>query len=303
MSAPRAVDSAPRRPAVPAAGGAAADSELDEQARKRLAVGLAPRRPTAKEAPLRPPAVQTFPISPALLAFVLVAVLAATGFLVWANLAETRPAWWPEWGQASPAAVAIEPQALVYTLRVGDDFGAQTSALRQGGVPGEWRTELAPEQSYYRMQVWPNHLAWSLLGVDDLQRYRIQTSVIIDAATPEGYAGLMVRSQAELGFILFAVDGRGRFSVQVQTRGGTEVLQPWTPAPFLQPAPSANLLTVEDHGDHLRFFANQSLLYTLAEPQLPIGYVGLAAGAYGADVAEIRFDWFQLYDAAGSTTP
>jgi hypothetical protein len=271
----------------------------DEQERKRLAVGLSPRRPTAKAVTQRPPSVQSFPIPPVVLALILVGVVAITALLVWLNVADTRPAWWPAWRSAPTVQPVMmgDASAVAYVLRVGDDFSAPQSALRQGALSGEWRTELVPEQSIYRMTIWPNRLAWSLLGVDALARYRLQAGVAIAATAPSGYAGLMVRHQIDQGFYFFAVDGSGRYSVQVQTHDGTTVLQPWTPTPALQPAPSVNLLTVEDRGDLIHFYANQSLLYTLVEPALPMGLVGLAAGAHGPEVAEVRFDWFQLYEA------
>lgn len=272
---------------------------LAEQERKRLAVGLSPRRPTAKEAPQRPPSVQTFPAPPMVLALILVGVVAITALLVWINLVDTRPAWWPAWGSAPTAQPVMmgDASTVAYVLHVGDDFSAPQSALRQGALSGEWRTELVPEQSIYRMTIWPNRLAWSLLGVDALAHYRLLAGVAIAATSPSGYAGLMVRHQTDQGFYFFAVDGHGRYSVQTQTRDGTTVLQAWTSNPALQPAPSANLLTVEDRGDQIHFYANQTLLYTLTGPELPVGLVGLAAGANGPEVAEVRFDWFQLYEA------
>lgn len=278
---------------------------MDAQERKRLAVGLSPRRPTAKGAPQRPPSVQSYPLPPLVLTLILVGVVGITALLVWLNLVGTRPAWLPAWGSAPVAQPVLlgEAPGVAYVLRVGDDFGAGQSALRQGALSGEWRTELVPDQSHYRMTVWPNRLAWSLFGVDGLDRYRLQASVAIAAISPSGYAGLMVRHQTDQGHYFFSVDGSGRYAVQMQARDGATVLQPWTPVPFIQPAPNANLLTVEDSGDQIRFYVNQSLIYSLVDPVLPVGLVGLAAGANGPEVAEVRFDWFQLHEAVEVAAP
>lgn len=288
------------RSAPPLITDSAADETLDVQARKRMAVGLSPRRPTAKETPQRPPNVQSFPVPPLLLVTALLAVVAATVWLVWANLNLARVV-----GPSAPVAAELPPDSAtaVYVLRLGDDFGSAQSALRQGGLAGEWQIELLPEQSVFRMTVWPNRLAFSLLAVDDLAAYRLQTSVALDSAAPDGYAGLMVRYRAGQGFLLFAVDGHGRYSVQAEGRDGLTVLQPWTDAPFLQPAPSVNLLTVEDKGDRIEFYGNQSLLYVYTTPVTPMGYVGIAAGTNGAEVAAARFDWLQLYESVATPLP
>jgi hypothetical protein len=185
-----------------------------------------------------------------------------------------------------------------FTLRLADDFSQNSSPLMQGSRPNAWRTELLPNESVYAMEVSPNHLAWSLLGLADLQGYRLQTSVLIDEDTPGGYAGLIARYQDERHFYLLSVDGNGRYQIQQQNGNDVVTVQPWVMAPFLNRAGSANLLTIEDDGERVRFYGNNMLIAELENPTYPLGFVGLAGGALGQTVAEIRFDWFQLYDAA-----
>lgn len=285
---------------------AAPEDDLDARARKRVQVGLSPRRPTAKSAPSRPPDTQRLPLPPAALALLLVGVLVITALLMAANLNGTLPAWLPSWGGTRTVEgplPATNPGAVTYSLRLADDFGSATSPLRQGSQADEWRTELIPTESVYRMEVWPNHLAWSLLGISELAGYRFQTSALVDSATPNGYAGVIVRYQSDGRFYLFGVDGSGRYIIQQQVGEETIVIQPWTLAPFLTAAGSANLLTVEDDGRTLRFYGNNILVYEIQEPAFPVGFVGLAGGAHGQDVADIDFDWFQLFDTVIAEGP
>lgn len=277
----------------------AAQAELDERARKRMEVGLSPRRPTAKSAVLRPPDVQTLPLPPAVLALTLVGVVLATLLLVAANLNGMLPSWWPAWN--GPAATNSEPTLLEapsqeYGLRLADDFSQTDSPLRQGTLEGEWKLELIPEESVYRIEVVPNHLAWSLVGVGALYDYRLQTSVLVDAQTPGGYAGLIARYEDDRNFYLFAVNGDGRYQIQQQVGDETVTIQPWTQAPFLNRAGSANVLTVQDNGDLLQFYGNGMLLAEITTAVEVVGYVGVAAGAVGEGAANVRFDWFQLYE-------
>lgn len=279
--------------------------ELDVRARKRMEVGLAPNRPTAKATPMRPPDYQALPLPPVVLALVLVAVVLVTMILLAANLSGGLPTWWPTWTglaadvnrSAAPATALPDPD---YVLRLADDFSQSSSPLMQGSRPNEWRTELLPAQSVYEIEVSPNHLAWSLLGLTDLQGYRLQTSVLVDSETPGGYAGLITRYQDERHFYLLSVDGNGRYQIQQQDGDEVITVQPWVMAPFLNRAGSANLLTIEDDGNNVRFYGNNMLLAELKDPAYPLGYVGLAGGALGQAVAEIRFDWFQLFDALTS---
>ena len=307
--------------------------DLDMRARKRIQVGLSPRRPTAKAALQRPPDYQTLPLPPLALALVLVGIVLLTTGLVAANLLGVMPEWLPSW-QRNGATLTNAPRTLTtvgngtggagsyaYTLQLADDFSQATSELMQGSRENEWRTELIPTESVYRMTVWPNHLAWSLLGQDDLQGYRLQTNTLVDGQTPGGYAGIIARYQDERNFYLFAVDGSGRFLVQQQAGEQLTTLQPWTGVPFLNSAGSANALTVEDDGTQIRFYGNSMLLFTLdtlpaASPPVTatgvsseqpavtsrMGLVGLAGGAQGEDVAEVEFDWFQLYQLVPATT-
>jgi hypothetical protein len=283
--------------------GQTTNDELDERARKRMAVGLAPNRPTAKAAPVRPPDYQALPLPPVVLALLLVTVVLVTMILLAANLSGGLPSWWPEWTglaasvtRSETPASSLPPQT--YELRMADDFSHNSSPLMQGNRPNEWRTELRPSESVYAIEVAPNHLAWSLLGLGDLQDYRLQTSVLVDAETPGGSAGLIVRYQDERHFYLLSVDGNGRYQIQQQDGDEVFTVQPWVMAPFLNRAGSTNLLTIEDDGRRIRFYGNNMLLAELDDPAYPVGFVGLAAGATGQALAEVRFDWFQLYDAA-----
>lgn len=275
--------------------------ELDERARKRMEVGLSPRRPTAKNEVQRPPDVRTLPISPWVLSLVLIAVLVVTSLLLVSNLTGWMPAWWParaaDSGGPGAAAPVIPLGDGGYTLRLAEDFSSASSTLLQGEQRQEWRTELLPTESVYQIQVWPGHLAWSLLGLDAVANYRLQTSALVDAAAPSGYAGLIARYQDERHFYLLAVDGEGRYVVQQQDGDTVATIQPWTPAAFLNRAGSSNNLTLEDSGTALRFYGNGMLLAEIGDLRYAPGHVGLAGGAQGSDVAHLRFDWLQLYDA------
>src|SRR5262245_10741673 len=67
----------------------------DERARKRVAIGLAPRRPTAKAAPQRPPDEHTGVLQRWWTVWLLLAVTAATVLLLFAKVLDSPTDWSP----------------------------------------------------------------------------------------------------------------------------------------------------------------------------------------------------------------
>lgn len=278
----------------------------DPGARKRVELGLSPRRPTAKAEPLRPPKDNVFAVPPAVLPVALALIVLATAFLVMANLWDLLPSWWPaSVSLAYPSQTMTLPQAIVsapsFELIMADDFSQPETILTSGSQSGRWRIEHLPTESAYSMEVWPNRVVWSLVEMAERHPHRVQTSTVVTSHTPWGYGGLVDRYQDEDNFYLFAVDGQGRFQVQEQHSGALTTLQPWTRVDFLNTAGSTNTLAVDDDGQRLRFYGNNMLLYEIGVEDLPEGDVGLLGGAMDEGVAEIRFDWIQVYDleAAG----
>jgi len=276
-------------------------SSVDVSVRKRMEVGLAPRRPTANSAPQRPPDAATMNPAEALLPVFLGMILAATMLLVAANIGGWFPNWW-----RGPAVVADTLRAVSvplggsgaytdYQMALKDDFSGSGTVFAEGASTGEWRVAHTPTASSYLMEVWPNHVVWSLLELDDASQYRTQASMSVATHTPWGFAGLINRYSDDQNFYLFMVDGKGRYTVQMQQDGSLMTLQEWTASDVLNRAGSTNTLTVDDNGNVQRFYGNNMLLYE-GPTRLPAGDAGLAGGAFKDGVAEISFDWVQLFD-------
>lgn len=275
--------------------------DLELSARKRMEVGLSPRRPTARVELQRPPRTRSFTAPRAVLPGALAVVLLATVFLVAANIWDWFPSWWH-----APAIVAdplravtaplAEPvQVAGYQLVLSDDFSRAETAFAEGLQSGKWHIEHQPTSSTYHMEVWPNRVVWSLLDLPDPDPLRMQASVTVATHTPWGYAGLVNRYVDEENFYLFLVDGQGRYTVQLQENGTLSTLKPWTKVDFLNPAGSTNTITVDDDGSMQRFYGNNMLLYE-TQSRLPSGDAGLAGGSHEDGVADISFDWMQLFD-------
>ena len=276
------------------------------RARKRAEIGLSPTRPTAKSDLNRPPVEEDENRAGMVwLAWLVGAVLLATVLLTLAKVAGA-PTSWPflraqlrAWLDGdTPGAYVTYDESLTapYQRLIALDFDSSgAGGLAEEELRGQYRLYVDAEDGAYHMQVWPENLAWSVLGKICLGPYRVEAEAIISADTPDGYAGLLGRFQNARNFYLFTVNGEGAFRVSLFQDGKWLELMPWTPSPAIQAAGRGNTLALTDDGRELVFYSNDSPLYSLDHLELPAGNTGLAAGA-GATPTDVRFDWLRLYD-------
>jgi hypothetical protein len=260
-------------------------SAEDERARKRQAIGLSARRPTAREAVYLPPETAEEGEGRMWLAVLLLVIMfLGTGWMVYEAV--------------NPGATTRSMAQPEMALLIHDDFTAPQLTLAQAQEEGAW--QLGFHDGAYQVQVeQPGHLSWTTLGLLDLSTYRLETHIVIQGidadASTWGYGGLLVRYANESNFYLFTTNGRGAYQIQLQKDESWRILRPWTPANALHSGQEGNILAVEDDGAELRFYANGELLYTVADPRLPGGDVGLAGGTHSQGSLLARFEWIKLY--------
>jgi hypothetical protein len=280
-----------------------APTNLDERARKRAAIGLAPQRPTAKANLFRPPRASESRTYLWLVALWVVSVVVATLLLVIARLIGSSTAWPQVQAElnawvAPPTANREQAPAFTsnrYQLALGDEFDGAAGLLAINHQDEQWTLAPLPAEGIYHMRIWPNRLAWSTLGAQELSNYSLEGSLVIADLTPDGYAGLLARYQNRDNFYLFAVDGRQRVQIQLLAAGRLQTLMPWTYMASLSPAGQPNLLALEDNGLTLRFYANGAPLFEVGQPQLPLGDAGVFGAAPADTLAEIVLDWLRVY--------
>lgn len=261
-------------------------SPEEERARKRQAIGLTPRRPTARQAIQLPPEESDGQGRVWLAALFLIVLLIATGWMIYDTV-----------GLGESGSVGDE--ALQLLLR--DDFNTPQLALADAHIDGLWDTRFA-DGAYQIVVEQPGTLTWATLGLLDATPYRVETEMTLIDAGPEselssvwGYGGLLARYGNSHNFYLFAIDGQGAYQVQRQKEEVWQILQPWTESAQIKQGGDPNLLAVEDDGRQIHFYANGSLLFTIADPRLPGGDVGLAAGTRSRGTVVAHFDWVKIY--------
>ena len=258
-------------------------SELEERARKREAIGLSRGRPTAKEVVHSPPEARRnlFGATLGLAAVVVAAaaiVLWRAGFLMSG----------PYGGQT------LDPPEAG-SLMAREDFDEPSFALSVGG--GE-EAELGYVGDLYRIRVErAGEMAWATLGQLNLGTYRFEADLRLASQGDFawGYGGLIARYRNTDNFYLFAVDNDGQYKVELAERGAWRTVQPWTETTALSEG-RRNVLAALDDGRRLRFAINSVVVYSVADPRLPVGDVGLAVGARSQGRAEGLFDWAAIYE-------
>ncbi len=284
---------------------------INEEAseRKRAAIGLSARRPTAPPAVHRPPRALFSRAQRWLVTLLLFCLLLSTALLVYAKLTGAPTSWvnvqafWRATltGESWPSRLGSYSPGSNYQLRISDEFDMRTGLVACTQQAGEWSSDIVPGQGLYRMQVWPGRLTWSTIALNEEvtpaeSAYRIDASVTIVDMMPTGYTGFIGRYQDPANFYLFMVDGLARYQIQLWHEGVLTTLQPWTANPLLNPAGFENIIALEDNGAQLQFFANGAALATVASPALSLGDVGLLGGASERSMAEINVDWLRVYD-------
>ncbi len=106
---------------------------------------------------------------------------------------------------------------------------------------------------------------------------------------------MIARYRNRDNFYLFAVDNNGQYKVELAERGAWRTVQPWTETAALSEG-RRNVLATLDDGGRLRFAINSVVVYTVADPRLPGGDVGLVVGARSRGRAQGLFDWAAIYE-------
>ena len=290
--------------------------------RKRAELRLSERRTTAKDTIQRPPNNLTRNPYAGCVGMLLIGsflFLMAATMMMTAAMMMGVPTAWPQVRENLTAWIAHrQPRDMVTPasssdtvspvnpiidgrrLVLDDDFSRPTAPLAEMETPDRWLIGFVIDQNVYRMRVWRGFTAWSRLHFDQAAPFRLEADSVVAQETQRGYAGFLTRYYDDANYLLLAVDGEGRFNVMRRQDGVWNALQPWTDSSAILPAGEHNVLALEEDGQDIRFWCNNVLLFAMvAEPNTPLGDVGLIAGSKSSsssDVAEVNYSWLKLYE-------
>ena len=260
----------------------------DSSFNKRTSIGLSPRRPTAPETVQRPPEAGRR-ISGWWLVFWLCILLLTVGALVLVRALPADLSWRNALAFFERSAPATQSRERFFV-----DFTVDDDAFAPYIKPGVASMQAIPSEGVYRIDVWPDYLAWTRIAVAEAPPLRLEVDAIIDIQTPNGKIVLLGHFEDEDRFYLFSVDGRGRFTVALHRDGVETTLRPPTPLSAIQPAGFANRLSLEDDGASLRFLANGVLLDAIEVESASQASFGVGAETGGAEPATILIDSIRI---------
>jgi hypothetical protein len=110
--------------------------------------------------------------------------------------------------------------------------------------------------------------------------------------------GLLLRVSPNLDFFRFGLNCAGEARLDRFLAGRPSSPQPPVLNGAIPPgAPSSSRLAVWAQGKDLRFYANDEFLFSIRDPSLPSGAIGVYARAAGEDAMTVNFSDLEVYQA------
>ncbi len=111
--------------------------------------------------------------------------------------------------------------------------------------------------------------------------------------------GLLLRAQSQGDFYRFSISCDGRVRLDRLLHSQASSPQPWALSGSIPVgAPSQSKLAVWAVGKEMRFFINNDYQFTVQDPSLPSGKLGLFAHATGGHSLTVNFSNLKVYEVA-----
>jgi|GEM_PF-407234 len=127
-----------------------------------------------------------------------------------------------------------------------------------------------------------------------------------DSPSSSGY-GIVFRYIDEDNYNVFAIDGRGRYSIWVRENGSWRELrglaESWTESPAINPVGNLNVVSVEVHQDSLIGIVNGETVVEIADSTFETGAVGIYTATPNRDdsIAEVEVEAFSIVEITEET--
>jgi hypothetical protein len=157
-------------------------------------------------------------------------------------------------GRTSAGGAAIGKNELTIAL---SEPGAYVASLRETPVLGDFYLEITASPSLCR-------------GLDEY--------------------GLLLRASSLRDFYRFSLSCDGQVRLDRLVGGAASSPQPWAISGAVPPgAPSISRLAVWAKGREMRFFVNEEYQFTVSDPMLPEGTIGVFARSDGENAVTINY--------------
>ena len=136
----------------------------------------------------------------------------------------------------------------------------------------------------------PGAYEYSIRKEPILGDYHIEITTSPTLCQGEDQYGLLLRMSSSGTFYRYALSCDGRVRLDRVIQGTATSPQPWIQNNSIPPgAPIPSRLSVQLHGEEMRFFINDQYQFTVTDPALQIGNIGVFARSLGDNAVTVNF--------------
>jgi len=136
----------------------------------------------------------------------------------------------------------------------------------------------------------PGAYQYSIRKEPLLGDYHVEVTTSPTLCQGEDQYGLLLRMSSPGNFYRYALSCDGRVRLDRVIQGTATSPQPWIQNNSIPPgAPIPSRLGVRLHGDEMRFFINDQHQFTVIDPALQIGNLGVFARSLGETAVTVNF--------------
>lgn len=201
-----------------------------------------------------------------------------------------------------PANTAIAPNNLYFISSFSQDDSYRTNWPQ--GTLGGLTQSMLPD-GFYRLRSDQTSTASTAIFNPDYVYNSVSISMTarLDATSnPAGAYGIAFRYTDQEHYNVFAVDGRGRYSVWVRNEGAWTELrgtrENWTEDPAVRPLGEDNRLLLDVFGSGITGYVNGVRLFRVTDPTFSRGNVGIYIATDSEGVTDVLVDEYQTYPAS-----
>lgn len=208
--------------------------------------------------------------------------------------------WFPP--TATPTSLPTPGRAITPTLDLSPRYGGlifgdaftDTQAWSQGRVPAGNIAQGLDELTLSVSQ--PRGYLFSLREEPTLGDFYAEITASPTICRGEDQYGLLIRVTSPQDLFRFGLSCDGRARVERLFQGQASAPQPPTYSGAVPlGAPSQSRLAVWLRGREMRFYANNEHLFSVSDPSIPVGLLGVYVRAAGEDMVTVNFSDLQVY--------
>lgn len=135
----------------------------------------------------------------------------------------------------------------------------------------------------------PKGFLVSFLSQPVLDSFDLQVSVDVSLCRDEDSYGILIRAASEWDYYRFLVNCQGFVRAERVRNSQTTLMQDWTRAGMIPGAPVTNKLEIWALGKEMRFFLNDSFVFSVSDPVFASGQIGVFARSGAENAMTVNF--------------